>query len=418
MKIKRDKYLNMLIDAQWNGLIKIVTGIRRCGKSDLLGELFYEYLINSGISSDNIIKIALDDEENKHLRDTSALSHAINKLTDNKDIKYYLIIDEIQKCIGFEDVLNGVLYKKHVDIYVSGSNSKFLSKDVITEFRGRGLEINLLPLSFSEILPLYDNPSKALSDYLLYGGMPIMLTFNDDQGKRNYLSNLFKTVYLSDIIERYNIEHVEALEKIIDLLSSSIGSLTNPNKITNTLNSKGQKGIDYKTVKNYLDYITDAYLFGKVDRYDVKGKKYFETISKYYATDLGLRNARLNFRQYEENHLMENAIYLELLKRGFNVDVGIVEIRKVVEGKRVSKQLEIDFVANKADKRYYIQSAYQIPTEEKQNQELRPFRAVDDSFKKILIVRNDFAPIFNDENGILHIGLLDFLSDPDSLNKN
>ncbi|MCK9235287.1 MAG: ATP-binding protein [Acholeplasmataceae bacterium] len=417
MRIKRDKYLNMLIDAKWNGLIKIVTGIRRCGKSYLLGELFYEHLINSGICSDHIIKIALDDEENKDLRDASALSLAINKQTSNKEVKYYLIIDEIQKCIGFEDVLNGILYKKHIDIYVTGSNSKFLSKDVITEFRGRGLEINLLPLSFSEILPLYDNPSKALANYLLYGGMPIMLTFNDDQGKRNYLSNLFKTVYLSDIIERYNIEHADALERIIDLLSSSIGSLTNPNKITNTLSSKGQKGIDYKTVKNYLDYITDAYLFEKVDRYDVKGKKYFETISKYYATDLGLRNARLNFRQYEENHLMENAIYLELLNRGFSVDVGIVEIREVVEGKRVSKQLEIDFIANKSDKRYYIQSAYQMPTEEKRNQEIRPFRAVDDSFKKILIVRNDFAPIFNDENGILHIGLLDFLSDPNSLNR-
>lgn len=417
MRIKRDKYLNMLIDAKWNGLIKIVTGIRRCGKSYLLGELFYEHLINSGVSSDHIIKIALDDEENKDLRDASALSLAINKQTSNKDVKYYLIIDEIQKCIGFEDVLNGILYKKHVDIYVTGSNSKFLSKDVITEFRGRGLEINLLPLSFSEILPLYDNPSKALSNYLLYGGMPIMLTFNDDQGKRNYLSNLFKTVYLSDIIERYNIEHADALERIIDLLSSSIGSLTNPNKITNTLSSKGQKGIDYKTVKNYLDYITDTYLFEKVDRYDVKGKKYFETVSKYYATDLGLRNARLNFRQYEENHLMENAIYLELLNRGFNVDVGIVEIREVVEGKRLSKQLEIDFIANKSDKRYYIQSAYQMPTGEKRNQELRPFRAVNDSFKKILIVRNDFAPIFNDENGVLHIGLLDFLSDPNSLNR-
>ena len=417
MRIKRDKYLNMLIDAKWNGLIKIVTGIRRSGKSYLLGELFYEHLINSGVSSDHIIKIALDDEENKDLRDASALSLAINKQTSNKDVKYYLIIDEIQKCIGFEDVLNGILYKKHVDIYVTGSNSKFLSKDVITEFRGRGLEINLLPLSFSEILPLYDNPSKALSNYLLYGGMPIMLTFNDDQGKRNYLSNLFKTVYLSDIIERYNIEHADALERIIDLLSSSIGSLTNPNKITNTLSSKGQKGIDYKTVKNYLDYITDTYLFEKVDRYDVKGKKYFETVSKYYATDLGLRNARLNFRQYEENHLMENAIYLELLNRGFNVDVGIVEIREVVEGKRLSKQLEIDFIANKSDKRYYIQSAYQMPTGEKRNQELRPFRAVNDSFKKILIVRNDFAPIFNDENGVLHIGLLDFLSDPNSLNR-
>lgn len=418
MQIKRDEYLNMLIDAKWNGLIKIVTGIRRCGKSYLLGEIFYEHLINTGTNADNIIKIALDDEINEYLRKSSVLSETLNELTKDKNIKYFLIIDEIQKCVGFEGVLNGLLYKKNVDIYVTGSNSKFLSKDIITEFRGRGLEINLLPLSFSEILPLYDNPSKALADYLYYGGLPIMLTFNGDQGKRNYLSNLFKTVYIRDIIQRYKIEHVDALERIIDLLSSSIGSLTNPNKITNTLSSKGQKGIDYKTVKDYLDYITDAFLFEKVDRYDVKGKKYFQTISKYYATDLGLRNARLNFRQYEEKHLMENAIYLELLKRGFNVDVGIVEVRQKEDGKRVFKQLEIDFIANKTDKRYYIQSAYQIPNKEKQNQELRPFRSVDDSFKKILIVRNDFAPIFNDEYGILYIGLLDFLSDSNSLDRN
>lgn len=417
MRINRDEYLNRLIDSKWNGLIKVVTGIRRCGKSYLLNELFYQHLLNFGVSEDDIIRIALDDDDYAHLRDSAVLIKTLKELTKSKEKKYYLIIDEVQLCRGFEGVLNGLLYRRNIDIYVTGSNSKFLSKDIITEFRGRGLEINLLPLSFSEILPLYDNPSKALADYLMYGGLPLMLTFKSESGKRNYLSNLFKTVYINDITSRYTIEHTDAIERIIDLLASSIGSLTNPNKITKTLTSKGQPRIDYKTVRNYLDYITDAYLFLKVDRYDVKGKAYFDTISKYYATDLGLRNARLNFRQFEENHLMENAIYLELIKRGFSVDVGIVGVRDVVEGVRKAKQLEIDFIANKADKRYYIQSAYQIPNEEKAIQELRPFKAVGDSFKKILVVRNDFAPIYNDENGVLHIGLLDFLSDLHSLDK-
>lgn len=417
MNINRDEYLNRLIDAKWNGLIKVVTGIRRCGKSYLLNELFYRHLLSSGVQDDHIIKFALDDDDYAHLRESGVLSKTIKELTNNKDDKYYLIIDEVQKCHGFEGVLNGLLYKRNIDIYVTGSNSKFLSKDVITEFRGRGLEINLLPLSFSEIRPLYESPSKALADYLLYGGLPIMLTFDTDSGKRNYLANLFKTVYIKDITERYTIEHIDALERIIDLLASSVGSLTNPNKITNTLASKGQPGIDYKTVRNYLDYISDAYLFLKVDRYDVKGRQYFDTISKYYATDLGLRNARLNFRQYEENHLMENAIYLELIRRGFSVDIGIVEVREVVGGVRKVKKLEIDFIANKADKRYYIQSALEMANEEKIEQEKRPFKAVDDSFKKVVVVRNDFAPIYHDDKGILHIGLLDFLADPNSLEK-
>lgn len=417
MRIKRDEYLNLLIESKWNGLIKIVTGIRRCGKSYLLGELFYEHLLDSGVKNEQIIKIALDDEFNKYLRDAQTLSKTLHELTNDNNIEYYIILDEIQKCKGFEGVLNGMLYKKNIDIYVTGSNSKFLSKDVITEFRGRGLEIKLLPLSFSEILPLYNNPNKALSDYLLYGGLPIMLSFSTEQGKKNYLKNLFKTVYINDIEERYNIEHVDALERIIDLLASSVGSLTNPNKITNTLSSKGQKGIDYKTVRKYLDYITDAYLFEKVDRYDVKGRKYFDTISKYYASDLGLRNARLNFRQYEENHLMENAIYLELIKRGFNVDVGIIDKRVIVDGKRTSKQLEIDFVANKADKRYYIQSAYQISNEKKKNQELRPFKNIDDSFKKILIIRDDYFIKYYDDDGIFHISLVEFLGNINSLDE-
>ncbi len=414
MILQRDVYLNRLIDAKWNGLIKIVTGIRRCGKSFLLGELFYDHLIRTGIDKNNIIKISLDALENKELKDAYELSKKLNVLTTDISKEYYVILDEIQYVDGFAEVLNGLLYKKNIDIYVTGSNSKFLSTDVATEFRGRGLEIKLLPLSFSEILPLYENTSEALSDYLIYGGMPLIFSFKNDEGKRNYLSNLFKTVYLIDITERYNIEHLDAFERLIDLLASSVGSLTNPNKIANTLSSKGQKGIDYKTVRTYLDYITESYLFDKVDRYDVKGRRYFDTVSKYYSIDLGLRNARLNFRQYEENHLMENAIYLELIKRGFNVDVGIVEIRERIENKRISKQLEIDFIATKADKKYYIQSAFQVPDKKKEEQELRPFRAIDDSFKKVLIIRNDFAPVFYDEDGILHMGLLEFLRNPNS----
>lgn len=415
MIIDRKLYLNQLIDAKWNGLIKIITGIRRCGKSFLLFELFYNHLRNINIEDDDIIRISLDNEEFSQLVDSNRLMKYIKDKTSDSNRKYYCFIDEVQQCSGFEKVLNGLLYHKNIDVYVTGSNSKLLSKDVITEFRGRGYEIKVYPLSFSEMASTYEIKSKALADYLFYGGMPQTLSFQNESSKRNYLAGLLKTVYLADIKERYSIEHIDELNRIIDLLSSSIGSLTNPNKITNTLASKNRKGIDYKTVRDYLEYITDAFLFEKVDRYDVKGKKYFETISKYYSIDLGLRNAKLNFRQYEETHLMENAIYLELVQRGYSVDVGIVEIRKTNNGVRESKKLEIDFVVNKADRRYYIQSAYDIPNSEKEEQEKRPFRAINDSFKKILIVRNDFAPIFHDDEGILHIGLLDFLSNPDSL---
>ncbi len=413
--IKRDSYLKRLTLAKWNGLIKIITGVRRCGKSFLLNEIFYEYLVNEGVNENNIIKIALDDESYSEYLDSKKLSNYLKEKTNNQDEKYYVLIDEIQKCIGFEAVLNGLLYQQNVDVYVTGSNSKFLSKDIITEFRGRGYEIRVYPLTFSEIEYLYDNKEQALNNYLIYGGMPLIFNFKEEQGKREYLTQLFNNVYYNDIKERYKIEYIEELDNIVKVLSSSVGSLSNAKKITDTLVSNKGKGINYRTVSNYMEYIIDAFLFEKVERYDVKGRKYLAHNYKYYALDLGLRNAKLNFRQIEENHLMENAIYLELVKRGLNVDVGIVEIRKNVNKKDIRKQLEVDFIVNKSDKRYYIQSAYVIPNEDKLNQELASFRNINDTFKKILVRRDPYLNRYYDEEGILHMSLMDFLTNENSL---
>lgn len=413
--IKRDSYLKRLTLAKWNGLIKIITGVRRCGKSFLLNEIFYEHLINEGVNENNIIKIALDDESYSEYLDSKKLSNYLKEKTNNQDEKYYVLIDEIQKCIGFEAVLNGLLYQQNVDVYVTGSNSKFLSKDIITEFRGRGYEIRVYPLTFSEIEYLYDNKEQALNNYLIYGGMPLIFNFKEEQEKRNYLTQLFNNVYYNDIKERYKIEYIEELDNIVKVLSSSVGSLSNAKKITDTLVSNKGKGINYRTVSNYMEYIIDAFLFERVERYDVKGRKYLAHNYKYYALDLGLRNAKLNFRQIEENHLMENAIYLELVKRGLNVDVGIVEIRKNVNKKDIRKQLEVDFIVNKSDKRYYIQSAYVIPNEDKLNQELASFRNINDTFKKILVRRDPYLNRYYDEEGILHMSLMDFLTNENSL---
>ncbi|HHT82571.1 MAG TPA: ATP-binding protein [Acholeplasmataceae bacterium] len=415
MMIKRDSYLKRLTLAKWNGLIKIITGVRRCGKSFLLNEIFYEHLINEGVNENNIIKIALDDESYSEYLDSKKLSNYLKEKTNNQDEKYYVLIDEIQKCIGFEAVLNGLLYQQNVDVYVTGSNSKFLSKDIITEFRGRGYEIRVYPLTFSEIEYLYDNKEQALNDYLIYGGMPLIFNFKEEQGKREYLTQLFNNVYYNDIKERYKIEYIEELDNIVKVLSSSVGSLSNAKKITDTLVSNKGKGINYRTVSNYMEYIIDAFLFERVERYDIKGRKYLAHNYKYYALDLGLRNAKLNFRQIEENHLMENAIYLELVKRGLNVDVGIVEIRKNVNKKDIRKQLEVDFIVNKSDKRYYIQSAYVIPNEDKLNQELASFRNINDTFKKILVRRDPYLNRYYDEEGILHMSLMEFLTNENSL---
>lgn len=413
--IKRDSYLKILISVKWNGLIKIITGIRRCGKSFLLNQIFYQHLINEGVNEENIIKIALDDESYDEYRNPKKLSKSLKEKTRDLNQKYYILVDEIQKCVGFESVLNGLLYQQNVDVYVTGSNSKFLSKDIITEFRGRGYEIRVYPLTFSEIEYLYDNKELALNDYLKYGGMPIIFNFNQEQEKRQYLDQLFDNVYYNDIKERYKIEYIEELDNIAKVLSSAIGSLSNAKKITDTLISNRGKGIDYKTVSSYLEYIIDAFLFERVERYDVKGRKYLSNNYKFYATDLGLRNAKLNFRQIEENHLMENAIYLELVKRKLNVDVGIVETRKKVNGKENRKQLEVDFIINKSDKRYYIQSAYRVENEEKLNQELASFRNINDTFKKILVWRDPYLNRYYDEEGILHMSLLEFLTNENSL---
>jgi hypothetical protein len=413
--IKRDSYLNRLVSVKWNGLIKIITGVRRCGKSYLLNQIFFQHLIDEGVDEFSIIKIALDDESFAKYREPQKLSKFLKKITSNMNQKYYVLIDEIQKCVGFESVLNGLLYQQNIDIYVTGSNSKFLSKDIITEFRGRGYEIRVYPLTFSEIAYLYENKERALNEYLKYGGMPLVLKFEQEQEKRRYLSQLFNNVYYNDIKERYKIEYIEELDNIVKVLSSSIGSLSNAKKITDTLLSNKGKGIDYKTVSSYLDYVIDAFLFERIDRYDIKGRRYLSNNYKFYSIDLGLRNAKLNFRQLEENHLMENAIYLELVKRGLNVDVGIVETRKIIDGKESRIQLEVDFVINRSDKRYYIQSSYRVDNEERLNQELASFRNINDAFKKILILRDPYLNRFYDDEGILHISLLEFLTNENSL---
>ena len=414
MRISRDLYLKRLISSRHNGMIKIVTGVRRCGKSYLLFELFCNYLEISGVSRDHIVKVDLEDRHNKDLRNPDALMAFIDSRIVDKNM-YYVLLDEVQLVDEFEDVLNSYLKKSNVDIYVTGSNSRFLSRDVATEFRGRGEEIKIFPLSFREFMSAFagDNAS-GLAEYLTYGGMPKLFDMPDDSAKMAYLSNLFQKTYLSDIEERYKIKNSDELAELIDVVASSIGGFTNPSKLENTFKSVKHSKISQPTIKSYLEILQDVFLVKKAIRYDIKGRHYIDTPAKFYFEDLGLRNARLDFRQQESNHLVENLIYNELCIRGFSVDVGVVTHSVKEFGKLVRKQLEVDFVCNKGSKRCYIQSAWHIPSEEKRLQELNSLRRIDDSFLKFIIT-NDPVKKHQDENGVVVMNLFDFLLDESSL---
>ena len=409
-EIKRDKYLNRLINKKENGLVKIVTGIRRCGKSYLLDPLYKNYLLNNGVQEDHIIKLDLDERKNSAFVNPDKLDDYVRNLIIDKDM-YYLILDEVQKVEDFESVLNGFLHINNLDIYVTGSNSKFLSSDIVTEFRGRGDEIRIYPLSFSEFFSAFEGDmNEAWDQYITYGGLPRILAIKGDSEKSDYLKLLFEKTYISDIVERNNIQRTDILDSVINILASSIGSLTNPNKLSNTFESNGIKGISINTLILYIKCLQDAFLIEKAERYDIKGKKYIQTPYKYYFSDIGLRNCRLNFRQQEETYIMENVIFNELLYRGYNVDVGVVEIRAGDN----KTQVEVDFVCNQFNKRYYIQSALSLPTREKTLQEERPLMNIPDNFKKIIVVKEDKKPWITEE-GILVIGLKEFLLDQDSL---
>jgi len=406
----------LLVSRKHNGLIKIITGMRRCGKSFLLFKLFKEHLIAEGVPESHIIRIELDDRRNKSLRDPDVcLEYVTSLLKDER--KYYLLIDEVQFMAEFEDVLNSFLHIDNLDTYVTGSNSKFLSTDIITEFRGRGDEIHVRPLSFAEYCAVY--PDMAWDDawniYHTYGGLPYAVLLDKAEDKAQYLKRLFREVYLKDIVERNKVQNNIQIGILLDIISSSIGSLTNPRKLENTFKSDGNMSISAATIKQYLDYFIDAFMVEKAERYDIKGKKYISTPQKYYFSDLGLRNARLNFRQQEETHIMENVIYNELRMRGYSVDVGVIEINeRTSEGTYARKQIEIDFVANKGSQRYYIQSAFALPSLEKVAQEERPLKNVPDSFKKIIVVKDNIM-LRRDDNGITTMGLKQFLLDPHSL---
>lgn len=415
MEIKRGVYLDKLIRKKKNGLIKVVTGVRRCGKSYLLFRLFHDHLLGSGVPEDHIIEIALDDRSNKALRDPDAMLMFIKEnVRDNGD--YYIVLDEVQYLDEFEDVLNSLLHISNADVYVTGSNSKFLSSDVITQFRGRGDEIHVYPLSFSEYLPAYQGTEdEAWDDYLVYGGLPLVLTMNDPEDKAEYLNALFQKVYISDIIERHNVRNRAELDELVDILASAVGSYTNHNKLARTFKSVKGKTISDKTIKNYVDYLIDSFLISKAVRYDIKGKKYIGSPSKYYFEDVGLRNARLGFRQIEQTHLMENIIYNELRVRGYHVDIGVIEHSVTNgDGRRSKKQLEIDFVATKGSEKYYIQSAFALPTADKENQERRGLLSIPDSFRKIIVTGGNIK-VRRDDNGIITIGLRNFLLDKNSL---
>ena len=423
--ISRDDYLRKLIDKKENGLIKIITGIRRCGKSFLLFNLFYDHLIESGVNEEQIITVALDDDSFVKYRKPEELSKYIRKKIVNKDM-YYILIDEVQYAITKEElknpddihlynVLNGLMRLRNVDIYVTGSNSKMLTKDVLTAFRGRGDEIKIYPISFKEYYSFVGgDKTEAYEEYALYGGMPLALTKTNETEKMNYLRTLFSEVYFKDIVERYNIELPDVLSELTDDLCSSVGSLTNANKISNTLQTVKNIKVSCTTISNYLDYLIESFLFLNARRYDIKGKKYFEYPSKYYCTDIGLRNARLNFRQQEETHIMENIIYNTLVCRDYSVDVGVVEIVESNSGKRTKKQCEIDFIVNKGSKKYYIQSALNVSDASKLEIELRPLKNTNDFFKKIIISKTSMKH-WTDDDGILHLGLYEFLLNDDSI---
>ena len=415
MEIKRDAYLQQLIERKDNGMIKVITGIRRCGKSYLLFTIYKRHLLESGIDADHIIEIALDGIENEDLRDPKACFKYI-KDTMTDEGKYYLLLDEVQFMPRFEEVLNSLLRVSNIDVYVTGSNSKFLSSDIVTEFRGRGDEIRIYPLSFAEFYSAYNGEYEdAWDDYMIYGGLPQVVGFQSERQKADYLRNIFANVYLKDVIERNKIQNVDEIGILVDVLASDIGAPTNPSKIANTFASERQITYTNKTISNHIDYLADAFLISKASRYDIKGRKYIGANLKYYFTDLGLRNARLNFRQQEPTHIMENIVYNELLIRGYNVDVGVVEIfDKDKEGKRVRKQLEVDFVVNQGNQRYYIQVAYDMTSEEKQTQEFNSLRNIPDSFKKIVIVNGSKKP-WRNEDGFVVMGMKYFLLNAHSL---
>ena len=415
MDIKRDKYLNDLLNRMHNGMIKVVTGVRRCGKSYLLFNIFKNYLLEQGVPVSHIITIELDQRKNKKYRDPDTILDYIESLIED-DEQYYIMLDEVQMLQEFEEVLNSLLHIRNADIYVTGSNSKFLSKDVITEFRGRGDEIHIYPLTFKEFMEAYDGDMyRGWAEYVVYGGLPLTVTMKTEEQKINYLTNLFKETYLKDIIERHHIEKTQELEDLVNILASAIGSLINPPKIEATFKSAIQSTISLNTIRQYIEYLEDAFIINKANRYNVKGRKYIGTPLKYYFEDVGLRNARLGFRQVEETHLMENIIYNELRSRGYSVDVGVVEKRgKDENGKEYKNQLEIDFVANLGSKRYYIQSAFSMPTEEKRIQEKASLVNVNDSFKKIIVVK-DVINVTRDEDGITTMSIYDFLLKENSL---
>lgn len=414
MVVKRDTYLNKLISKKHNGLIKVVTGVRRCGKSYLLFNLFKEHLLSEGVDKKHIIEIAFDAFENKQFQDPYVLMPYLkDQIAD--DEMYYILLDEVQLLGEFEAVLNSLIRMENVDVYVTGSNARFLSKDVITEFRGRGDEIHMFPLSFSEFMSVYPGTKQdGWNEYMLYGGLPLVLRFEKPEDKIAFLKSLFEETYISDIVGRHKIRNRAELEELLNILSSSIGSLTNPNKLSATFKSVKQKTISNATITRYIEYLCDAFLIDSAVRYDVKGKKYIDTPVKYYFTDMGLRNARLNFRQLEETHTMENIIFNELKIRGFNVDIGVVTVNSSKDGSSVRKQYEIDFVCNKGSKRYYIQSAYAIPDQAKMEQEQRSLMMTGDAFKKIIITKDAPTPYYND-SGVLIMSIFDFMLNPDSL---
>ena len=415
MEIKRDAYLEQLKIRKDNGMIKIITGIRRCGKSFLLFVLCKKYLLESGVDNDHIIEIALDGIENEELRDPKkCYQHIKDAMKD--DQKYYLLLDEVQFMSRFEEVLNSLLRISNIDVYVTGSNSKFLSSDIVTEFRGRGDEIRIYPLSFAEFYAAFGGDyDDTWEEYMIYGGLPQVVQFSMERQKAEYLKNIFTNVYIKDVVERNKLRNVDEIDTLVDILASSIWAPTNPTKISNTY--KSERGINYsnKTISNHIDYLVEAFLISKADRYDIKGRKYVGANLKYYFTDVGLRNARLNFRQQEPTHIMENIVYNELLIRGYNVDVGIVEAyAKNDEGKTTRKQFEVDFVVNQGSQRYYIQVAYDMTSEEKQKQEFNSFRNIPDSFKKIVVVNGTKKPWRNEE-GFVIMGMKYFLLNADSL---
>ena len=431
MEIKRDLYLDKLIARKHNGLIKVVTGVRRCGKSYLLNTLFYNHLIASGVPDDHIVRFAFDSaddlllmgenlirlEKSRRRADPEKfMAYIRSKVTDRQ--MYYLLLDEVQLLDCFEAVLNGCLRKDNLDVYVTGSNAKFLSKDIITEFAGRGDEIHMYPLCFAEFMTAYSGDRyTGLSEYMLYGGIPLVVLRSGANEKSAALQSLFDEIYIRDIEKRNKIRSIGELEDLLNVLSSSIGSRTNPEKLSNTFRTVKKSRITATTIRKYLGYLEDSFLIESAQRYDIKGRSYIETPKKYYFSDLGLRNARINFRQFEQTHSMENVIYNELRMRGYHVDVGVIPIaERDAGGRTVRKQLEIDFVCNLGPLRYYIQSAYSLPDEAKRAQEVRPFRKIDDSFRKIIVTK-DIVPAFYDENGIFTMNIYDFLLDPHSLER-